>query len=201
VEGVSGGRARGPDPQGDLKNCPGARGRQRSARAAEGEPDTARRGGEAAGAGGSERVGDRPGWGTRLTVPALPHTCRGSGRAHRARCGVPGDAEVRAGGRGGQCARAARSRAESGSGRVKRSAAAAVVGTPVVPGWARGVRLMVVAGRRPSAAQLQLQLQLQTGPSLAKGSLTCAEHPGSSFWHPRNQWLCRRRCFWDCWVV
>lgn len=81
MEGVSGGRARGPDPQGDLKNCPGARGRQRSARAAEGEPDTARRGGEAAGAGGSERVGDRPGWGTRLTVPALPHTCRGSGLA------------------------------------------------------------------------------------------------------------------------
>lgn len=89
--GVSGGRARGPDPQGDLKNCPGPAAAG-GARAAKGERGTARRGGEAAGAGGS----GRPGWGTRLTVPALPHTCCGR-RAHRALRGVPGGAEGRAG--------------------------------------------------------------------------------------------------------
>lgn len=91
--GVSGGRARGPDPQGDLKKSSGSRGRRRSAgrrRASRAQPSAAVRLPEQAGGSG------RPGWGRRLTVPALPHTCCGSGRAHRARPGVPGGAEGRA---------------------------------------------------------------------------------------------------------
>lgn len=138
--GVSGGRARGPDPQGDLKNCPGPA-TASGAQAAESEPDTAWRGGEAAGAGGSGRPGNA-GWGTRLTVSALPHTCCGPGRAPPARSEVPGGAEGRAG--AVASARALRG-AESGSGRVRRSAAAAVVGTPGARGSVQGVRSMVVA--------------------------------------------------------
>lgn len=157
--GVSGGRARGPDPQGDLKNCPGPAAAS-GAQTAEGERDTAWRGGEAAGAGGS----GRPGGGTRLTVPALPHTCGGPGRAPRARSEVPGGAEGRAG--AVASARALRG-AESGSGRVRRSAAAAVAGTPGARGSVQGVRSMVVAsGLVPPSCSPRQVFSGETQPHL-----------------------------------
>lgn len=135
--GVSRGRARGPDPQGDLKNCPGPAAAG-GARAVEGERDTARRGGEAAGAGGSRRLG----WGTRVTVSALRHTCCVR-RAHRARRGVPGGAEGRAGAVASVRARAARSGIGVRPGDALRSCSRGW--HPGAPGSAQGARSMVVA--------------------------------------------------------
>lgn len=140
--GVSGGRARGPDPQGDLKNCPGPAAAG-GAWVAEGEPDTARRCGEAAGAGGSGAAG----LGNAADSP------RPAAHVLRPRARAPGSRRA-PGRRGGQCARAARGGIRVRPGEALRGSSSSSSWHPGAPEL--GPRASIDGGgKRPCAAQLQ----------------------------------------------